>query len=127
MEEKLISHLKDLGYTFDPVMDATLLEYCLDSVENKIKIKINSNEIPEALEHVEIDMTCGEFLMMKKSMGQLDPITTQSVIETIKEGDTSITYKNDGVMSPEKLFMDCINNMINGHDVEFIRYRKMVW
>lgn len=125
MIDKLISRLADLGYAFDPTKDETLLEYCLDSVENKIKNRINDSTIPEGLEHVEIDMVCGEFLMMKKSMGQLDTYTFEQVANSIKEGDTQITFQSGA--TPEQVFDAYISRMINDHLEDFIRHRKMVW
>lgn len=126
MIEKLIARLKDLGYTYDPVLDEGLLNFCLESVEEKIKNRINDSIIPEGLYYVEIDMICGEFLKMKKSMGQLDTTSVEQVAESIKEGDTTITFRSSDA-SPEQRFEAYINHLIDDHQEDFIRYRKMVW
>jgi len=125
MNEKLISRLADLGYTYNPETDEGLLEFCLNAIANRIMNRINDSTIPEGLEHIEIDMTCGEFLKMKKSMGQLTTYTFEQIANTIKEGDTQITFQSGA--TPEQQFDAYINNMINGHEEDYIRYRKMVW
>ena len=84
MKKKLINRLKDFGYQYDSKMDASLIEFILAAVENRIKNRINAETIPEGLLEVEIDMACGEFLKLKKSTGQLAGYDFSPVAETIK-------------------------------------------
>ncbi len=125
MKKRLINRLKDFGYQYDSKMDASLIEFTLAAVENKIKNCINAETVPEGLAEVEIDMACGEFMKLKKSMGQLAGYDFSPVAETIKEGDTSITFQKGA--SAEQRFDAAIDAMINGHDKEFARYRRLVW
>ena len=125
MEDKLIARLKDLGYVYEPTKDENLLTFTTDAVENKIKNRINDTTIPAELLAIEIDMICGEFLKLKKSLGQLTEYDFQQLVESIKEGDTTVTFQ-DGA-SIEQQFDSLIDSMINGHKEDFIRHRKLVW
>ena len=125
MNGKLVARLKDFGYEYNSETDAGLLQFCTDSVENKIKNRINQSVIPEELEEVEIDMICGNFLGVKKSCGQLDSYNFEQAVQSIKEGDTQVTFASG--LSPEQQFDALINSMTNGHEEDFIRFRKLVW
>lgn len=125
MEEKLITRLSDLGYAYNPETDANLLEFTTDAVENRIKNRVNDTTVPAELQEIEMDMICGEFLKLKKSLGQLTEYNFQQIVESIKEGDTTITFQTG--MSPEQKFDSLIDSMINGHKEDFVRYRKLVW
>ena len=125
MKEKLINRLNDLSYKYDPETDDALTEFTLSAVENKIKNRINDETIPDGLIEVEIDIACGEFLRLKKSQGQLAGYDFTPIVEAIKEGDTTITFQKE--TSAEQKFDAMINAMINGHEADFIRYRKLVW
>lgn len=124
MNEKLIERLMSLGYEYTEA-DAGLLTFCTGAVEEKIKNRINRSEIPSELEYMEIDMICGEFLNTKKSVGQLTSYDFEQIAQSIKEGDTQVTFA-DGT-SPEKQFEILIGNMMNGNEADLIRFRKMVW
>lgn len=125
MTEKLIKRLSDLGYTYDETKDEGLLTFTLGAVENQIKNRINASVIPAELLEVEIDMVCGEFLKLKKSTKQLTEFHFEQAIASIKEGDTTVTFLNGA--SPEQQFDMLLNLMINGHEADFIRHRKLVW
>lgn len=124
MNEKLIERLKSLGYEYNEA-DEGLLTFCTGATEEKIKNRINRSEIPSELEYMEIDMICGAFLNTKKSVGQLTSYDFEQIEQSIKEGDTQVTFA-DGT-SPEKQFEILIGNMMNGNEADFIRFRKMVW
>ena len=125
MEEKLIARLADLGYSYDATSDAGLLLFCQESVENDIKNRINTKSIPDGLEQIYIDMVCGNFLRTKKSCGQLSSFDFEASVQSIKEGDTQVTFI-DG-LSPEQQFDALIIRMTTGHDEDIIRYRRIVW
>ena len=125
MKEKLIARLLDLGYKYDSTKDESLLTFTTDAVENKIKNRINNTTIPTELSEVVIDMICGEFLKLKKATGQLTEYEFQQIVQSIKEGDTSVTFQSGA--SPEQQFDSLVNSMISGHEADIIRYRKLVW
>lgn len=125
MEEKLITRLNTLGYEYHANTDEGLLTFCADSIENKIINRINTSTIPEELLEIEIDMICGEFLRVKKSMGQLTEYDFKQVVESIKEGDISVSLSKG--TTPEQQFDLLLDSLINSHAEDFIRHRKLVW
>ena len=46
------------------------------------------------------------------------------VEKSITEGDVTVTY---GVTSQEDKTKNLIENLLNGHNSELIKYRKLVW
>lgn len=125
MEDKLIARLEQLGYTYDPEKDHGMLEFCMNASANVVKHRINRDEIPDGLEYVYIDMVCGEFLKLKKSCGQLINFQFERIVESVKEGDTQVTFQKD--MTPEQQFDAMLVQLTMGHEEDFIRYRRLVW
>jgi hypothetical protein len=125
MEEKLIKRLSSLGYTYESETDEWMLNFLTESVEKRILNTINDTVIPEGLTNIEIDMICGEFLKSKKATNQLTTFDFESAIQSIKEGDTSVTFQSG--LSPEQQFYAYISSLANGNEEDFIRYRKLVW
>lgn len=124
MKEMLINRLKSLGYTY-VTEDEWLLEFCTEKIENRIKREINDASIPKQLLEIEVDMICGEFLKAKKGTGQLTTYDFKQITQTVKAGDTQVTFFEGS--SPEQQFDSLISTMINGHTADFIRFRKLVW
>lgn len=125
MEEKLIKRLSSLGYTYESETDEWMLNFLTESVEKRIMNAINDTVVPEGLTNIEIDMICGEFLKWKKSTNQLTTFDFESAIQSIKEGDTSVTFQSG--LSPEQQFDAYISSLANGNEEDFVRYRKLVW
>lgn len=125
MEEKLIERLKDLGYEYSADADASLLSFCKELADNRIKNRINHTVIPSELEQIEIDMICGEFLHLKKSTGQLTSYQLEQVVQSIKEGDTQVSFL--GGSTPEQQFDSMVDSMMNGSNEDLIRFRRLVW
>lgn len=125
MEETLIARLDSLGYSYNSETDSWLLTFCRESVESRIKNRINDSSIPNQLQEIEVDMICGEFLMAKKSTNQLNGYDFERIVQSIREGDTQVTFQSGS--TPEQQFDSLIGNMIHGHDEDLIRFRKLVW
>jgi hypothetical protein len=122
--EEIRKRLAMLGYTYN-AKDEAMIEFCTGKVEEHIKAVTACAPIPGGLTHTAIDMVCGEFLRLKKSVGQLTEFTFEQVASNVKLGDTSVTFAADA--SPEAQFDAIVNYLISGHESDLYAYRKLVW
>ena len=84
--------------------------------------------IPEGLESVAVYMAVGEYLNMKKTVGQLTGFDLDAAIKQIQEGDTNTVFAiGEGSLTPEQRLNGLIDYLINGRSDELYRYRKLVW
>ena len=122
MKEKVIELLSCFGIT-DADSDP-LIDFAINLVEDSIKNKTNQNTIPEGLQMVELYMIAGQYLMLKKSAGQLEDsgFQIEQAEKSIQEGDTSISFA-DETMTSEYL----INYLMTYGQDQLNRYRKLVW
>lgn len=122
MKEKVIELLSCFGIT-DAASDP-LIDFAINLVEDTIKNKTNQNAIPEGLQTVELYMIAGQYLMLKKSAGQLEDsgFQIEQAEKSIQEGDTSISFA-DETMTAEYL----INYLMTYGQDQLNRYRKLVW
>lgn len=126
MRDQVISMLTALGVTgaaTDP-----LLDILLQNVQQRILNKTNQSVIPEGLESVAIYMAVGEYLNMKKTVGQLTGFDLDAAIKQIQEGDTNTVFAiGEGSLTPEQRLNGLIDYLINGRSDELYKYRKLVW
>lgn len=126
MRDQVISMLTALGVTgaaTDP-----LLNILLQNVQQRILNKTNQSVIPEGLESVAVYMAVGEYLNMKKTVGQLTGFDLDAAIKQIQEGDTNTVFAvGEGSLTPEQRLNGLIDYLINGRSDELYRYRKLVW
>lgn len=126
MRNQVISMLTALGVTgaaTDP-----LLDILLQNVQQRILNKTNQSVIPEGLESVAVYMAVGEYLNMKKTVGQLTGFDLDAAIKQIQEGDTNTVFAiGEGSLTPEQRLNGLIDYLINGRSDELYRYRKLVW
>ena len=126
MRDQVISMLTALGVTgaaTDP-----LLDILLQNVQQRILNKTNQSVIPEGLESVAVYMAVGEYLNMKKTVGQLTGFDLDAAIKQIQEGDTNTVFAiGEGSLTPEQRLNGVIDYLINGRSDELYRYRKLVW
>lgn len=126
MRDQVISMLTALGVTgasTDP-----LLDILLQNVQQRILNKTNQSVIPEGLESVAVYMAVGEYLNMKKTVGQLTGFDLDAAIKQIQEGDTNTVFAiGEGSLTPEQRLNGLIDYLINGRSDELYRYRKLVW
>ena len=122
MKEKVIELLSLFGVT-DAASDP-LIDFAIKLVEDTIKNKINQEVIPEGLQTVEQYMIAGQYLMLKKSAGQIEDsgFQIEQAEKSIQEGDTSISFA-DETMTAEYL----INYLMTYGQDQLNRYRKLVW
>lgn len=126
MRDQVISMLTALGVTgaaTDPLLDIVL-----NNVQWRILNKTNQSVIPEGLESVAVYMAVGEYLNMKKTVGQLTGFDLDAAIKQIQEGDTNTVFAiGEGSLTPEQRLNGLIDYLINGRSDELYRYRKLVW
>ena len=123
--EKIIERLKQFGYSYVEDEDELFLAFEITKVTWYINSRTNLSDIPEGLIPIGIDMVCGNFFKMKKDFGQLTEIEFELITKSIQMGDTNITFADD--VTPEQKFDTAINYLLNGHEEDFLRYRKLVW
>ena len=124
MIELVKQRLTSLGYTCTEA-DAFALQFCIDKVAQHIKHVCNIAEIPVCLEAAQVDMVCGEFLMQKKTMGQLTSIQIDGVVKRLTEGDTTVEY--NATTDREATFNAYLEKMIHGHQSDLLAHRKLRW
>lgn len=127
MLEDVKARLASFGYTVTEA-DAWILDFIIQKVENHIKNQCNTSAVPEGLYEIAVDMAVGEFLLNKKSMGNLAGFNLETAIKQIQEGDTSITYAiGDGDLTPEKRLDLLIDYLMNRGKNELLSYRCIKW
>lgn len=124
MIETIKLRLASLGYTCTDD-DAFALQFCIDKVEQHIKHFCNISTIPTCLEAVQVDMVCGEFLLAKKTMGQLTSIQIEPIVKRLTEGDTTVEY--NATTDREATFCAFLEKMAHGHDSDLLAHRKLRW
>jgi hypothetical protein len=107
--------------------DIWLLAFSIQKVEQHILNATNQATIPEGLIHVAVDMICGEVINTKYLSGKLklDDLDLSGVIQTVTEGDTSVTFTKDG--SDLEKMKGLLKWLMDGKGCDFLCYRKMQW
>lgn len=127
MLEDVKKRLESLGYTVTQ-NDEWVLGLTIEKVENKIKNDCNVSTVPDGLHPIAVDMTCGEFLLSKKSIGALTSVDLEAVVKTVKEGDTQVTFAiGEGSQTPEQRFDSLVNYLITYGRASFATYRCIKW
>lgn len=122
--EQIKERLAGLGYTCVDGDDFNI-QFLMGKCEQYIKHYCNITEIPECLNYVLVDMVAGDFLQVKKATGQLTSIQIEPIVKKIQDGDTTVEYNVSS--DSEAVFNAFVDNLINGHETELIRHRKLVW
>lgn len=122
MKEQVLKLLTCFGVT--DAADDPLLDFSIRLVEDTIKNKINQDAVPDGLQTVEVYRIVGQYLMMKKSSGQLEDsgFVIEQAEKSIQEGDTSVSFGEE-TMTAEYL----INYLAGYGEDQLNRYRKLVW
>lgn len=108
--------------------DEAIINFSMDKVTNHIKNQTNLNKIPEGLFEIAVDKVVGEFLYLKKSMGQLDVSTLNFdlVAKQVQDGDTSVTFVVNDNSTPEGQFNILIDSLRNS-ETDYAKYRVLTW
>lgn len=125
--EAVVKRLKQLGYTAT-TDDWEQIEFELLTVLNYVKNYCNITDIPEILDPRIIDRVCGYFLYYKKNSGSLEGFNYDTVIKSIKEGDTTLTYAvGQGEDTPENRFDAFVKTLERGFDKWLTPHRRLRW
>ena len=126
MREEVVNMLAAFGVT--GAADDPLLDILLKNVQQRICNKTNQSVIQDGLKGVAVYMAVGEYLNMKKAVGQLTGFDLDAAIKQIQEGDTNTVFAlGEGSLTPEQRLNVLIDYLINGRSDELYRFRKMVW
>lgn len=120
---KVKDRLATLGYTATEADDG-LITYIGVTVESSAKVSLNIAELPVTVDNIIIDKIAGEFLLNKKSTGQLTSLNLDNVTE-ITEGDT--TVKMDKSATSDQQMNSLISWLISGRDQVLLTYRAIIW
>lgn len=125
--EDVVKRLRQLGY--NPTQsDFDQIEYELNMVLNYVKNYCNITEIPGILDQRITDRACAYFLYYKKNSGSLEGFNYETVIKSIKEGDTTLTYAvGQGEDTPENRFDAFVKYLERGFDKWITPYRRLRW
>ena len=134
MLEDVTARLASFGYIVTEA-DAWVLGFIIQKVENHIKNDCGVYDsvaltivIPAGLHEIAVDMIVGEFLLGKKSTGQLTGFDLEAAVKQIQEGDTSTTFAfGSGSMTPEQRLDVLISYLMNHGKSEFTSYRYIKW
>lgn len=125
--EDVINRLSQLGYVAT-VEDYDHIEFELSKTLNYVMNYCNITKIPEILDPRIIDRICGDFLYFKKNSGSLKGFNYETVIKSIKEGDTTLTYAvGQGEDTPENRFDNFVKQLDRGFDKWLTSFRCIKW
>lgn len=124
MLNDVTARLASFGYIVESA-DAWVLDFIITKVQEYIKADCNLSTVPEGLYSVAVDMAAGEFLLSKKSSGQLQGFDLSAIERSIQEGDTRIEF--DVTYTPEKRLDVFINYLLNYGKGSFAAYRCLKW
>ena len=123
----VVKRLGQLGY---PVTekDYEQIEFELNKILNYVMNYCNIATIPEILDPRITDRVCSDFLYYKKNSGSLDGFNYDTVIKSIKEGDTTLTYAvGQGEDTPENRFDAFVKSLERGFDKWITPHRRLRW
>lgn len=122
--DMVINRLKSLTYSVVEG-DEFIIAFTIQKVKNSIKNECNTENIPEGLYYIAVDMICGEILMIKKQTKSLgDDFSIDGALKSVKLGDTTVQLDGE---SDEVKLNALINHLMNYGISELICYRKIKW
>mgnify|MGYP001322719888 CR=1 FL=1 len=126
MKNDVTQRLASFGYTVVQA-DDWMLDFIIQKATNHILNNCNITSIPEELHEITVDMAVGEFLMGKKSSGQLDEsdIMSSEAVSSIKLGDTQVNFGEDRTASQQ--VDSLIAFLMKGYESDLTSYRVMKW
>jgi hypothetical protein len=123
----VIQRLSQLGYTVEDD-DFAQIDFELQKIINYTLNYCNITEIPPIVYPRLIDRVCSDFLYFKKNSGSMEGFNYDSVIKSVKEGDTTITYAvGQGEDTPENRFDSFVKQLERGYDKWITPHRRLRW
>lgn len=107
--------------------NSLMINIAVSKVQSRIKDMCNIEDIPDGLYNTAVDMAAGEFLLLKKSTGQLSGFDLDAAVKKIDEGDASITFAcGNGSLTPEGRLDHLIYYLLHP-EADFAAYRCVKW
>lgn len=119
--------LEALGVTD---VDDVLQEFVVNSTMERIRNKINSDDIPEALYHMCVRVATGTLLQALFDSGKLDidGLDFSAAVSKIQEGKIDITLASgEGAMTADQKAKALISALAEMDPDEIYRHRRLVW
>lgn len=110
--------------------DDVLLEYIAGSVMERIRNRINSDDIPEGLYHACIRLVTGEVLRALYSSGKLEAegLDFSAPALQISEGKVNITMASgNGTLTADQKLAQLIAGLTDIEAYNVHRYRRLIW
>ena len=127
VRDNIINRLDQLGYVADEE-DYEQIDFELEKIINYVMNYCNITVIPEILNKRIVDRVCADFLYYKKNSGSLEDFNYETVVKSIKEGDTTITYAvGQGEDTPENRFDAFVKQLERGFDKWITPHRRLRW
>lgn len=127
VRDDVVKRLKQLGYTATE-QDYEQIDFELEKTINYVMNYCNITTIPEIIDRRLNDRVCAYFLYNKKNSGSLEGFNYETVIKSIKEGDTAIQYAvGQGEDTPENRFDAFVKQLERGFDKWITPYRRLRW
>lgn len=111
-------------------IDNVLLGFLCDSTMERIRNKINSDEIPDDLYHMCVRVTAGDYLKALFNAGKLDieGLDFSAAVSKIQEGKIDITLASgNGTMTADQKANALISALTEMDLDEIYRHRRLVW
>lgn len=129
MLDMVKDRLRSFGYEIQDG-DETLLDFCIQKVENTIKNDCNVPDIPGGLLNVAVDMAVGEMLTAKKTFAP-DSITgldLEAAVKQIQTGDTNVTFATgEGSLTAEQRLDNFLSYLMTYGRKQFSCFRRIRW
>ena len=104
-----------------------MIGFAAQKVENTVKNSCNTASIPDGLQFVAVDITCGEFLHSKKQIGSLDGFDLETAVKQVQAGDTNVTFAVEKGASVEQRLDALFSYLIGSGKGGFVCYRRLKW
>lgn len=123
LAEKIILMLEAMSFELEE-SDRTLVSYILENVKRAVLNYCNLRELPEELEPAVINATCAEYIRAWKNTGKMNGKTAETVVKSVQEGDTNITFAEDE--APGKKLDRLISSMELNYS-KLTGFRRLRW
>ena len=127
--KSVMERLEGIGYEAR-AGDDSALAFCIEKVRNTIRNEVNTEDMPEGLEHIAADMAAGEFLLAKKtfSPGDLSSIDLSAAVKQIQTGDTNTVFgTGESTLTPEQRLDYFIQHLLTCGQGQFAAFRRIKW
>ena len=124
MIERIIERLGQFGIEVK-ISDRRLIIAEYENALSFIRSSCNIDEIPNDLENVIIERTCGNFLFVLKNFRGLDGADYEAFVKEIAEGDVKVVFDEDSVLSEEQK-IDKVIDFLMGYGEEIILSKRCI-